>query len=121
MEIRNERSIPPFRTLDGSLIREIFHPSNSKVENFSIALADVDSETRLHKHHFEEVYYVLEGSGAISVSGERREVFAGDCILIPKESPHNIKPAGSGFFASAHQPTRTRKQRCCDRPFGITQ
>lgn len=94
MESRNEREVKSFRTLDGSLVREIFNPDNSAAENFSVALAEVDSETRLHKHHFEEVYYVLEGSGAISVSGERREVFAGDCILIPKESPHNIKPAG---------------------------
>lgn len=94
MELRNGKEIQPFRTLDGSLIREIFHPSNSKVENFSIALADVDSETRLHAHGFEEAYYILEGAGTVSVSGEIREVSPGDCIRIPKGSPHNIKPAG---------------------------
>lgn len=94
MEARNDGSVASYRTLDGSVIRELFNPSNSIVKGFSVAVADVDSETSLHRHGFGEVYYVLEGSGTMSVSGEKREVSGGDCVFIPEGSPHNIRPSG---------------------------
>ena len=47
--------------------------------------------TREHFHKDqEEIYYIIEGSGSITIGGETTPVKAGDIIFSPADTPHSI-------------------------------
>jgi mannose-6-phosphate isomerase-like protein (cupin superfamily) len=46
---------------------------------------------RIHSHGPEQVYYILNGRGRMTVAGETREVQAGDCVFIPSGMPHGLE------------------------------
>lgn len=43
--------------------------------------------THVHEHH-DEIGYVLQGTGSVTVGGETRPVTKGDVWVIPKGTPH---------------------------------
>lgn len=48
----------------------------------------------LHKHNCEEVYYVLQGRGALESAGERYEVAQGYAVYNPPDVPHRTFNTG---------------------------
>jgi len=83
----------PFTTKDGSTIRSILDRTNAPVANQSLAEAvvPVGKPTERHYHKLsEEFYFILEGTGAMEIDGETREVTSGDAILIPSGAWHQI-------------------------------
>lgn len=98
MVIKSEYdSIKPYTTKDGSIIRELMHPDVHGNKNLSLAEAIVPAgfTTFLHKHNTsEEIYYIVEGSGLMSLGNEKFEVKRGDSICIPPGTPHQIKNTG---------------------------
>lgn len=48
-----------------------------------------------HHEVLEEVYYILEGSGVMTIGNEQREVGAGDAIYIPRNNRHSLTNTGS--------------------------
>jgi len=44
----------------------------------------------LHRHNCEEVYYVLQGKGAIESDGERYEFKKGDAVYNKENSTHRV-------------------------------
>lgn len=47
--------------------------------------------TREHFHTTqEEIYYILEGSGSITIGGETTAVSAGDMVFSPADVPHSV-------------------------------
>ncbi len=91
------KTIEPYRTLDGSLIRELVHPKRgSEVKNLSVALAEIEpgSRTEPHVHEFDEVYVVLEGRPTINVGDETHECSPGDVVEIPEGTLHNVENPG---------------------------
>ena len=71
------REVEPYITKDGSIIRELMHPSVHGNSNQSLAEATVPAggKTLLHKHHLtEEIYHITEGSGIITLGSEELEV-----------------------------------------------
>lgn len=94
MEVRAIEAQVPFTTRDGSTIRSILDRSNAPVANQSLAEASVPAGAVTERHHHklsEEFYFILEGQGVMEVDGERREVRAGDAILIPPGAWHRIQ------------------------------
>ncbi|NPA39496.1 MAG: cupin domain-containing protein [Thermodesulfobacteria bacterium] len=97
MVISEYEKVKPYITKDGSLIRELMHPSVHGNKNLSLAeaIVPVGFTTFLHKHHLsEEVYYILEGKGLMRVGEEELEVKSGDAIYIPPNTLHQIKNIG---------------------------
>lgn len=48
--------------------------------------------TREHFHRDqEELYYIIEGRGSITIGGETSQVEAGDLIFSPADTPHSIE------------------------------
>ncbi|AEF96922.1 cupin domain-containing protein [Methanotorris igneus] len=89
--------IKPYVTKDGSIIRELMHPSvhGDVKQSLAEAIVPVGSKTLLHKHHeSEEIYYILEGKGLMTLGNEKFEVKKGDTICIPPETPHKIENIG---------------------------
>jgi mannose-6-phosphate isomerase-like protein (cupin superfamily) len=61
-------------------------------------------EQRVHSHAPEQVYFVLEGSGVMTVGADTRNVGPGDCIFVPSEAPHGLRNEGGEalrYFSAA--------------------
>jgi mannose-6-phosphate isomerase-like protein (cupin superfamily) len=98
MDITNIDRVPAFTTKDGSEIRELLSHRNSCIRNQSLAEARLPAggATTPHRHpRTEEIYYVLEGYGAMQVGDETRAVGRGDAVAIPPGSLHQIRNTGS--------------------------
>jgi len=69
----------------------------------------------LHSHEPEQMYYILDGYGLMSVDGEEQTVQAGDCIFFPPSAVHGLKNTGDGVlrYISAASPSFTLTQ--CER------
>lgn len=97
MDIHNINDVPAFTTKDGSVIRELLAHRNSVICKQSLAEARVGPglETQPHYHPLtEEIYYILEGVGEITIGKEIQPVGPGDAIAIPPGAIHTIRNSG---------------------------
>ena len=88
------REVEPYITKDGSIIRELIHPTIHGNSNQSLAEATVPAggKTLLHKHRLtEEIYHITEGSGIMTLGSEEIEVKKGDTVCISPGTPHRIQ------------------------------
>jgi mannose-6-phosphate isomerase-like protein (cupin superfamily) len=83
-----------FVTKDGSLIRELLHPSmhgNAK-QSLAEAVVAAGKKTQLHQHaQTEELYHITAGKGEMTLADETFKVIRGDTVCIPPGTPHCIK------------------------------
>jgi mannose-6-phosphate isomerase-like protein (cupin superfamily) len=83
-------------------------------ENLAITIVEMEPGgfQHLHSHEPEQMYYILEGHGEMTVDGEDRPVQAGDCIFIPSFAEHGLKNTGEGVlrYLSAASPSFTKEQ-----------
>ena len=100
MEIRARDRVTPFVTADGSTIRELVGlRATPGVAAHSLAEASLEPGQATDRHYHgrtEETYYLVEGQGLMELDGETAEVVAGDAILIPPGSRHQIRNTGDG-------------------------
>ena len=97
MEVIHRNDSAPFTTKDGSTIRSLIDRTNSSAVNQSLAEALVPpgGATEPHRHpQTEEIYYILSGTGRITVGDETRDVRPLDAILIPPGTRHTIANTG---------------------------
>jgi mannose-6-phosphate isomerase-like protein (cupin superfamily) len=98
MEIVNRDRSAPFVTKDGSEIRSILDRTNSTAAHQSLAEATLlpGCETAPHLHpRTEEIYYILRGTGVMTIGALPRAVGPGDGILIPPGARHTIRNPGT--------------------------
>ena len=89
--------IKPFTTMDGSIIRELMHPGTHGNHNQSLAEAtiSVGHITQLHKHRVsEELYFVTQGEGEMTLGSKKFLVKPGDTVLISPGTSHQIENNG---------------------------
>lgn len=109
MDVRNIDRVEAFVTKDGSEIRELLADRNSSIRRQSLAEARLQpaaSTTRHYHPRTEEIYYILEGRGSMSIGNETRDVRIGDAIAIPPGAEHQITNTGGD----------TLKFLCCCAP-----
>ncbi len=97
--IRRSRrdDIVPYRTKDGSEIRELLHPAQHAARNQSLAEASIPAGGRTQSHfhrHSEEIYHITRGTGTMTLGEETFAVEPGDSILIPPGTPHCLENTG---------------------------
>jgi mannose-6-phosphate isomerase-like protein (cupin superfamily) len=91
-------------------------------ENLAITLVEMEpgGVQHTHSHAPEQMYYILEGSGVMTVDGERRQVQAGDCIYFPSFAKHGLENTGGTAlrYLSAASPSFTEAicQECWPLP-----
>jgi mannose-6-phosphate isomerase-like protein (cupin superfamily) len=91
------KNIASYTTKDGSIIRELCHPDHCGNKNQSLAeaLVPVGFKTLLHRHEkSEEIYYIVEGSGLMTVDKKQVEVTVGDTVCILPSEVHCVKNTG---------------------------
>lgn len=97
MKIVNLRSAAVIRTRHGSEIRPLVDRTTSSITRCSVAeelLPPGAAVTRHFHETTEEVYYVLEGDGEMTVGDETSPVGPGDAIYIPVGSVHTLRNVG---------------------------
>ena len=96
MRVSSLTGVEPFTTADGSTIRELWH---TEAQSLAEASLDRGRATQRHYHRAsEEIYFVLEGRGAMELDGDEREIVAGDAVLIPPGARHQITAVESLRF-----------------------
>ena len=88
----------PYTTKDGSLVRELMHPSHhaSRSQSLAEAIVEPGATTALHRHRVtEELYHVLEGSALMTLDRESFPLQAGDTVCIAPGAAHRIENTGT--------------------------
>ncbi len=97
MKIVNLRDASVIHTRHGSEIRPLVDRTTSAVTQCSLAEETLPPGRAVTPHlhrDTEEIYYVLEGGGEMTVGEETRAVAAGDAIFIPRDSRHTLRNTG---------------------------
>ena len=97
MKIVNLRTARVLHTRHGSEIRPLVDRTTSDVTQCSLAEETLPPGHAVTPHHHretEEIYYVLEGSGEMTVGDETSPVAAGDAVYIPRGSVHTLRNTG---------------------------
>jgi len=95
--ITKYKEIEPYKTKDGSMVRELMHPELHANKNQSLAEAIIPSgvKTALHLHRSsEEIYYVTQGVGMMTLGMKVFEIVKGDSILISALTAHCVENTG---------------------------
>jgi mannose-6-phosphate isomerase-like protein (cupin superfamily) len=97
MIVVNRRRAAVINTPHGSEIRPLIDRTTSGIERCSLAEEILPPGASVGRHHHvwtEEVYYILEGSGVMTVGDETRAVGAGDAVFIPSGQAHTLENTG---------------------------
>ena len=106
MRLESVNRAEPFRTKDGSTIRELHHTDS---QSLAEATLEADQATERHYHReTEEIYFVVKGAGDIEVDGEHKRIAVGDAVLIPPGAWHTLHNNGT---------SELRILCCCAPPY----
>jgi mannose-6-phosphate isomerase-like protein (cupin superfamily) len=98
MHIVNRHDSTIQHTPHGSEIRPLIDRTTSPVTQCSLAEEWLPPGAAVTPHHhevLEEIYYILEGAGRMTIGEETREVGPGDAIYIPKHNRHTLTNTGA--------------------------
>ena len=98
MLVVNRAEANIFHTPHGSEIRPLIDRTTAPITQCSLAeetLPPGHSVTPHHHEVLEEVYYILSGSGVMTIGDEQCPVGAGDAIYIPKQHRHTLTNTGT--------------------------
>ncbi|HEU4402713.1 MAG TPA: cupin domain-containing protein [Candidatus Polarisedimenticolia bacterium] len=106
MQILAKPSAPRYRRPEGITSYLLASPRTSQARHLTTTLVLIDpgGEQRVHNHPPEQVYFILEGSGLMTVGTETQEVGPGDCVFVPADAPHGIRNQGQTllrYFSAA--------------------
>ena len=94
MLIRSLAGCSQFVAGDGSLLRELLHPDKASVDlRYSLAHATVPpgEVTEPHRLKASEVYYIIAGTGTMTIDDESQPVRPGDAVYIPPGATQSIR------------------------------
>lgn len=97
MIIVNRLRAAIIKTPHGSEIRPLIDRTTSTIERCSLAEEVLPAGAKIGRHHHlltEEVYYILRGTGMMTVGVNTREVAAGDAVFIPCGQIHTLENTG---------------------------
>lgn len=97
MLIRKLSDCEEFVAGDGTLLRELLHPDKQPLAlrySLAQAIVPVGYTSLPHALTTSEVYYILSGSGVMSINDETRLVEPGDAIYIPPHAKQFLQNTG---------------------------
>ena len=86
MLIKYAKNKSSYKTTDGSDIYEILNSKNDQIKvPYSMAIAEVKPFSRTKNHYlkYAEVYYILQGTGLMTVEKKSATISEGDAVFIP--------------------------------------
>jgi mannose-6-phosphate isomerase-like protein (cupin superfamily) len=121
MFIRSLWDCDEFAAGDGSILRELLHPDKADLAiRYSLAHAKVlpGQITQPHRLATAEVYYIIEGSGQMTIDGESAPVGPGCAVYIPPGSTQHIENVGDDdlvFICLVDPAWRARDEEIFDK------
>jgi mannose-6-phosphate isomerase-like protein (cupin superfamily) len=117
MHVLKKETSPRYTRPEGITSYLLASPRTSSAERLTTTLAVIEpgGEQRIHSHRPEQVYFILEGRGLMTVGSETQRVEPGDCIFIPSGQPHGLKNDGATILryfsaaAPAYEPGHLEK------------
>lgn len=99
MQILNRLDAPRY-IRDGIVGHLLVSPRTCGAQHLATSFVEIASggEQQLHSHEPEQVYFIIEGTGDMTVGDERARVEASDCIYVPSNVPHGLQSAGDGLL-----------------------
>ena len=98
MDVSRRSELEPYRTKDGSEIREWAgpgYPATARNQSLAEATIAPGTATTAHFHRAsEELYLVTAGRGLLRIDTEQREIEAGNCAVIPPGAVHQLRNTG---------------------------
>ncbi|MFN0119511.1 MAG: cupin domain-containing protein [Blastocatellia bacterium] len=97
MLIVNRQDAKILHTPHGSEIRPLIDRTTSSVTQCSLAEEILPPGKTVSPHHhevLEEIYYILSGSGVMTIGDESQAVAAGDAVYIPTHRQHTLTNTG---------------------------
>jgi mannose-6-phosphate isomerase-like protein (cupin superfamily) len=97
MIIVNRQRAAIINTPHGSEIRPLIDRTTASILQCSLAEEVLPAGKSVQPHYHtetEEVYYILQGAGRMTVGSEVRAVAAGDAVFIPRGSIHTLENTG---------------------------
>jgi mannose-6-phosphate isomerase-like protein (cupin superfamily) len=97
MHLSNIEEAEPFRSSDGSSIRELAGLVSLPARKQSLAEATIPVGAATDEHYHpvaEELYLFQSGRGRLRIDGEERDVGPGDCAVILPGAVHKLVNAG---------------------------
>jgi len=83
-------------------------------KNLTVSIVEMEPEgvQHVHSHEPEQMYFILEGTGEMTVGNDTRDVQKGDCIFFHSNAPHGLKNTGKAIlrYLSAASPSFTVKE-----------
>jgi mannose-6-phosphate isomerase-like protein (cupin superfamily) len=113
MNLMRKNTAPRYQR-DGITSYLLISEKTCQAQKLAITIVEMEPGgfQHLHAHEPEQMYYILEGQGRMSVDGEERFIQAGDCIFFPAHAEHGLKNTGEGVlrYLSAASPSFTLEQ-----------
>jgi mannose-6-phosphate isomerase-like protein (cupin superfamily) len=106
MHVLKKETAPRYIRPEGITSYLLASPRTSTAEHLTTTIAVIEpgGEQRIHSHQPEQVYFILEGRGLMTVGGETQRVGPGDCIFIPSGQSHGLNNDGDvtlRYFSAA--------------------
>ena len=101
MSLRKNSEIDFIDGDEGTKIKQYFHPHNTANGiNYSLAQFTLQSgkKSKRHKIKSSEIYYVLEGSGKLTVSDQSYLLQKDDSAYVPPNAEQFIENTGNGIL-----------------------
>ncbi len=106
MKIMKRESAPRYIRDEGIVSYLLTSAITSQSKHITTTLVEIqpNGNQRVHSHEPEQIYFIMEGRGTMTVGDERERVEPGDCIFIPSGAPHGLENNGSEpikYFSAA--------------------
>src|ERR1044071_3994247 len=98
MIITNRERANVSKPRPGSEIRPLIDRTTASITRCSLAeeiLLPGQTVTPHHHREIEEIYYIVEGRGVMTVGGEQQTVAAGDAVYVPRGHRHTLTNTGT--------------------------
>ena len=108
MKIMNRNSAPRYRR---DQIESFLLVSELTCQSKHLAVSLVEMQPggiqHIHAHDPEQMYFILEGSGIMTIDGESKPVKAGDVVFYPSRAAHGLQNTGDTVlkYISAASPS----------------
>ena len=106
MHVLKKETAPRYIRPEGIMSYLLASPRTCSAKHLTTTLAVIEpgGEQRIHSHPPEQVYFILEGCGLMTVGNEKQRVGPGECVFIPSGQPHGLKNDGDvplRYFSAA--------------------
>ncbi len=93
MKVLRRNTAPRYKRQEGITSYLLASLRTSDANHLTTTLVEIEpgGDQHLHSHAPEQVYFLLDGAGLMTVGNETAEVRAGDCVFVPTGATHGIK------------------------------